>query len=143
MSACSSGYPIHSNSSRALNSGSADLNIPTRKTLEVVQKIGTPTRHNIKHVTIVIRPMNAESFNPVREDRVHLDSVEDVEHSVPVVRVLAKIKVNRTEDATEGNVMMERGYEKPRVEEVSGDEARDLVPNFGGEALGGGDGRKV
>jgi hypothetical protein len=87
--------------------------------------------------------MNAEGLNPARENWVHLDSVEYVERSVPVVRVLAKIEVNRAEDATESNVAMERGYEKPRAEEVSGDEARNLVPNFGGKALGGGDGRKV
>jgi len=87
--------------------------------------------------------MNAESFNPAREDWVRFDSVENVECSVPVVRVLAEIKVNRAEDATESNITMERGYEKPRAEEVSGDEARDLVPNFGGNALGGGNGREV
>ena len=96
-------------------------------------------RHNIEHVTIVIRPMNAERFNPAREDRVHLDSVKNVERSVPVVRVFAEIKVNRVEDATESNISMERRYEKPCAEEVSGDEARNLVPNFGGKALGGGD----
>ena len=83
--------------------------------------------------------MNAESFNSAREDRVHLDSVENVERSVPVIRVLTEIKVNRAEDATESNIAMERRYEKPRAEEVSGDEARNLVPNFGGKALGGGD----
>jgi hypothetical protein len=99
----------------------------------------TPTRHNIEHVTIVIRPMNAESFDPAREEWVHLDSVKNVERSVPVVRVLAEIKINRAEDATESNIAMERRYEKPRAEEVSGDEARNLVPNFGGKALGGRD----
>jgi hypothetical protein len=83
--------------------------------------------------------MNAESFNPAREEWVHLDSVKNVERSVPVVRVLAEIKVNRAEDATESNIAMERGYEKPRAEEVSGDEARNQVPNFGGKALGGRD----
>jgi hypothetical protein len=83
--------------------------------------------------------MNAECSNPAREEWVHLDSVKNVERSVPVVRVLAEIKVNRTEDATESNIAMERRYEKPRAKEVSGDEARDLVPNFGGKALGGGD----
>ena len=103
----------------------------------------TPTRHNIEHFTIVIRPMNSESFDPARKKWVHLDSVEDVECSVPVVRFLAEIKVNRAEDATEGNVAMERRYEKPRAEEVPGDKARDLVPNFRRKALGGGDAREV
>ena len=83
--------------------------------------------------------MNAESFNPVREEWVHLDSVKNVERSVPLVKVLAEIKVNRAEDATESNIAMERRYEKPRAEEVSGDEARNLVPNFRGKALGGRD----
>ena len=83
--------------------------------------------------------MNAESFNPAREERVHLDSVKKVERSVPVVRVLAEIKVNRAENATESNIAMERGYEKPSAEKISGNEARNLVPNFGGKALGGGD----
>jgi hypothetical protein len=97
-----------------------------------------PTRHNIEHVTIIISPMNSESFDPAREEWVHLDSVEDVECSVPVVRVLAEIKINRTENATEGNVSMERRYKKPRAEEVPGDKARDLVPNFRRKALRGG-----
>ena len=83
--------------------------------------------------------MNAESFYPAREEWVHLDSVKNVERSVPVVRILAEIKVNRAEDATESNIAMERRYEKPRAEEESGDEARDLVPDFGRKALGGGD----
>jgi hypothetical protein len=83
--------------------------------------------------------MNTESFNPAREEWVHLDSVKNVERSVPVVRVLTEIKVNRAEDATESNIAMERRYEKPRAEEVSRDEARNLVPNFGRKALGGGD----
>ena len=83
--------------------------------------------------------MNAESFNPAREYWVNLDSVENVEGSVPVVRVLAEIKVNCAEDATESDIAMERRYEKPRAEEISGDEARNLVPNFGGKALGCGD----
>jgi len=87
--------------------------------------------------------MNAESFNSAREKWVHLDSVKNIERSVPVVRVLAEIKVNRAEDATESNIAMERRYEKPRAEEVSGDEARNMVPNFGGKALGGGDDRNV
>jgi hypothetical protein len=39
----------------------------------------------------------------------------------------------------EGNVTMERGYENPRAEEVSRDEARNLVPNFGGKMLEGRD----
>jgi hypothetical protein len=98
-----------------------------------------PTRHNIEHVAIVIRPMNSESFDPARENWVRLDSVEDVECSVPVVRVLAKIKVNRAEDATQGNVAMERRYKKPCAEVIPGDEARNLVPNFRRKALGGGD----
>ena len=76
--------------------------------------------------------MNAESSNPAREERVYLDSVKNVECSVPVVRVLAEIKVNRAEDATESNIAMKRRYEKPGAEEVSRDEARNLVPNFGG-----------
>lgn len=83
--------------------------------------------------------MNAESFNPTREEWVHLDSVKNVERSVPVVRVFAEIKVNRAEDATETDIAMEGGYEKPSAEEVSGNEARNLVPNFRGETLGGGD----
>jgi hypothetical protein len=48
--------------------------------------------------------MNPESFDPAREDWVYLDSVEDVESSVPVVRVFAEIKVHRAEDASEGDV---------------------------------------
>ena len=83
--------------------------------------------------------MNAESFNPAREEWVHPDSVKNVERSVPVVRILAEIKVNRAENATESDIAMERRYEKPRAEEVSGDKACNLVPNFGGKALGGGD----
>lgn len=83
--------------------------------------------------------MNPESFNPAREEWVGLDSVEDVECSVPIVRVLAEVKVNSAEDATQGNVAMERRYKKPRAEEVTGDEACDLVPNFRRNALGGGD----
>jgi hypothetical protein len=51
--------------------------------------------------------MNSKSFDPAREEWVHLDSVEYVERSVPVVRVLAEIKVYRAEDATEGNVAVE------------------------------------
>jgi hypothetical protein len=82
--------------------------------------------------------MNPESFDPAREEWVQLDSVEDVERSVPVVRVLAEIKVNRAEDATESDVAMERRYKKPRAEEIPGDEARNLVPNFRRKALGGG-----
>jgi hypothetical protein len=87
--------------------------------------------------------MNAESSNPAREEWVHLDSVKNVERSVPVVRVLAEIKVNRAEDTTESHITMERGYEEPGAEEVSGDEARNLVPKFRGKALGGGDAWKV
>ena len=48
--------------------------------------------------------MNAESFNPAREYWVNLDSVENVEGSVPVVRVLAEIKVNCAEDVTESDI---------------------------------------
>jgi hypothetical protein len=81
--------------------------------------------------------MNTERSNPARKERVHLDSVKNVERSVPVVRVLAEIEVNRAEDATESNIAMERRYEKPRAEEVPGNEARNLIPNFGGKALGG------
>ena len=99
----------------------------------------TRTGHNIEHVTIVIRPMDSENFNPAREDWVYLDSVEDVESSVPVVRVLAEIKVHRAEDASEGDVAVKRRYKEPGAEEVSGDEARDLVPNFWRKALGGRD----
>jgi hypothetical protein len=51
--------------------------------------------------------MNSESFDPAREEWVHLDSsVEDVERSVPVVQVLKEIKVSDAEDATRGNVTM-------------------------------------
>ena len=39
----------------------------------------TLTRHNIEHITVVIRPVNPESFDSTREEWVHLDSVEDVE----------------------------------------------------------------
>jgi len=66
-----------------------------------------PTRHEIKHITIVIRPVHPEDFDPSREEWVALDSVEDVERSIPVVRVLAKVEVNRVEYAAEGNVAME------------------------------------
>jgi len=96
------------------------------------------TRHNIEHVTIVIRPMNTESFNPAREEWIHLNSVKYVECPIPVVRVLAEIKVDRTENTTEGNVAMKGRHEKPRAKEVPGYEARDLVPNLRGKALGGG-----
>ena len=45
----------------------------------------TPTRHNFEHVTIVICPMNPESLDSTREDRVHLDPVEDVKRPIPAV----------------------------------------------------------
>ena len=63
-----------------------------------------PHRHHHVYVAIVIRPMNSEGLDPAREKWVHLDSVEDVERSVPVVQVLAEMKVNGAEDATQGNV---------------------------------------
>jgi hypothetical protein len=50
--------------------------------------------------------MNSDGFYPGREDSeewVRLDSVENVECSVPAVRVLADIKVDGAEDSTEGN----------------------------------------
>jgi hypothetical protein len=67
----------------------------------------TRTRHDFEHVAIIICPMNPERFDSAREEWVHFDSVEDVKRPVPVVRVLAKVKVNSAEDATEGNVAME------------------------------------
>ena len=103
----------------------------------------TPTRHNFEHITIVICPMNPESLDPAREEWVHLDSVEDVERPVPAFRVLAEVKVDSAEDATEGNVPMEGRYKEPRAEEVPGYKACDLVPNFRRNALGRGDARKV
>ncbi len=141
MSACSSGYPIHSNSSRALNSGSADLNIPKKRSVKggLATRNMILTRHNIEHVTIVIRPMNPECFDPARKERIRLHSVENVECSVPVVGVLAEIKVNRAENTTKSDVAMEGRYEKPRAEEVSRDETRDLIPNLRWKSLGGGD----
>ena len=39
----------------------------------------TLTRHNIEHITVVIRPVNPESFDSARKEWVYLDSVEDVE----------------------------------------------------------------
>ena len=45
--------------------------------------------------------MNSDGFYPGREDSeewVRLDSVENVECSVPAVRVLADIKVDGAED---------------------------------------------
>jgi hypothetical protein len=46
-----------------------------------------PHRHH--QVYVVIRPMNSEGFDAAREEWVYLDSVEDAEHLVPVVQVLA------------------------------------------------------
>jgi hypothetical protein len=66
-----------------------------------------PTSHDIEHITIVIRPVYPEDFDPAREEWVDLDSVEDVEGPIPVVRVLAKVEINRAEYASEGNVAME------------------------------------
>ena len=45
-------------------------------------------------VYVVIRPMNSEGFDVAREEWVYLDSVEDAEHLVPVVQVLAEMKIN-------------------------------------------------
>jgi len=67
----------------------------------------TPTRHNFEHVTIIICPMNPEHLDSAREEWVHFDSVEDVERPVPVVRVLAEVKVDGAEDTTKGDVAME------------------------------------
>ena len=66
-----------------------------------------PHQPHYVYVAIIVRPMNSESFDPAREEWVHLDSsVEDVERSVPVVQVLKEIKVSDAEDATRGNVTM-------------------------------------
>ena len=65
-----------------------------------------PHQPHYVYVTIIVRPMNSESFDPAREEWVHLDSVEDVERSVPVVQVPTEIKVSDAEDATQGNVTM-------------------------------------
>jgi len=51
----------------------------------------TPTRHDFKHITIVICPMNPESLDSTREERVHLDPVEDVERPIPAVRVFTEV----------------------------------------------------
>ena len=67
----------------------------------------TLTRHNFEHVTIIICPMNPQRLDSAREEWVHFDSVEDVERPVPVVRVLAEVKVDSAEDTTEGDVAME------------------------------------
>jgi hypothetical protein len=52
---------------------------------------------------VYVASMNSEGFDPAREERVYLYSVEDVERSVPV---LVEIKINSAEDATQGNVAM-------------------------------------
>jgi hypothetical protein len=103
----------------------------------------TRTRHDFEHVAIVIRPMNAESLDSSREERVHLDPIEEVERPIPTVRVLAEVKVDSAKYATEGDVAMEGRDGEPRAEEVPRDEACDLVPDFRRDALRGGDTRKV
>jgi len=50
-----------------------------------------PTRHDFKHVTIIICPMNPESPDPTREERVQLDPVEDVKDPIPAVRVFTEV----------------------------------------------------
>ena len=52
----------------------AQTGIPTRSPLKLVQRDNhmTPVRHDIENATlIVIRPLNAESFDLVREDWVY------------------------------------------------------------------------
>jgi hypothetical protein len=71
----------------------------------------TPTGHDFEHVTIVVRPVDAESFYSAREKWVCLDLIKDVEGPVPVVRVLAEVKVNCAKDATESDIAMEGRHE--------------------------------
>jgi hypothetical protein len=50
-----------------------------------------PTSHDFEHVTIVICPMNSENLDSTREERVHLDPVEDVERPLPAVRIFTEV----------------------------------------------------
>jgi hypothetical protein len=66
---------------------------------------------------------------------VGFDPVEDVERSVQVVLVLAKVEVNGVEDEAEGDVAVECGDEEPVAEVDAGDVGCDAVPYFWGRAV--------
>ena len=87
--------------------------------------------------------MNSKSSDSAREERIYLDPVKDVECPVVVVRVLAEVKVDGMEDATEGDIAMEGRYKKPGAKEVSGYKACDPVPNLWRNTLGGRNARKA
>ena len=69
-----------------------------------------PTSHDIKHITLLIRPMNSQCFDQLCKIGIFFDTGEDIESFVDVVElVVAEVEVEGVEDVTLGDLAVEGG----------------------------------
>lgn len=144
MSACSSGYPIHSNSRRALKSGRAFRNIPATRCLKYtlllphrIENTGLTT-HQVQHISLLIRPMQSQRPYPSRELRICLHSIKYIQPTMQTLLVLSEIEIDGLEDDVRCDVAVEGGDGEPGAEVETWDEVRYAFPDLWGDAFVGG-----
>ena len=82
--------------------------------------------------------MQPQRPHPPAKHPIRLHALKNVQPASEVVRVLAKVQVQRAEDAPHGDLAGEGRDKEPGAQVVPRDEGRDPVPELGGRAVRGG-----